>query len=469
MSFLGDLFKAGTGGIEDAVKSAGRGFNDLAQGDFDSFTNESENTFDNLAGIPGTDFSLAQGLYQGANGDMSWNPYDEDISVWDQAAGGSAANDPNNRKWGRTIGTLVGSYFTGGALGSALGSSTGGAAASGALWGAGQAAGSGGDRDQIGKSALYGALGGAGSGWIDGMDAAGAAGIENTAGRNMTNRFISGALTTAAQPGTDRNDIARGATYNSLQGLGSMFSNNDANPYAMEFNDTTSSLQPANKSVAPWATPNTGLSRLGVSTPQMSYAPTSPNFNGYQEGNSFATPPNTAQPSIFDQVSQLLGSRVGNSDFNQLGNYAEGLMGLYSANRQRRQAKDMLGMVGGRRGAYESSLRGKLMAKDAASGRRSNYAGRETQLQGMLAELDSRNAPAMMALDNAQHQGTVGMLQSLLRTGSRAGMFRPSFDSSPMTMPMSLSQLSMPQVASLQNQIDPMDWNRTRRPDQFGG
>jgi hypothetical protein len=472
MSFLSSLVSAAWGGATGAGESVGRQIDDLGHGDFSSANNETENTFNSLSEIPATDFANLRALYDGANGDLSWNPYAEGNSVLDRGAGGKASEDPNNRKWGRLIGTLIGSYFTGGALGSAMGSSTGGAAASGALWGAGQAAGAGGDRDQIGKSALYGTLGGMGSGWIDGADAAGQIGVENAIGRGIINRGLGSGITTAMQPGADSTDIVRsaglGGLYGGIQGAGTMYSNNEANPYAMEFSNNTNTFETPNQSKAPWATPNAGLSSIGVSTPQMSYAPTSPNFTGYQEGNSFATPPNTQQPSLFDRVSEILGGRVGGSNFSQLGGYAEGLAGLYSNYRQRRQASKLMDMVSGRRGAYESTLRDKLMARDAAAGRRSNYSGRETQLQGALAELDSRNAPTMMALDNRIHDGTVGMLQSGLRMGSRAGWFNPRFDSSPMSVPSSLSQLDMPQVNSLQNQIDPMNWERIRRANQFG-
>lgn len=47
---------------------------------------------------------------------------------------------------------------------------------------------------------------------------------------------------------------------------------------------------------------------------------------------------------------------------------------------------------------YAQMLRQQLVRKDAASGRRSQYGGREVELQARLAELNSRNAPTLANL-----------------------------------------------------------------------
>ena len=87
---------------------------------------------------------------------------------------------------------------------------------------------------------------------------------------------------------------------------------------------------------------------------------------------------------------------------------------------QYRRARKLEKEMGARRGAYEGNLRRQLERRDAASGRRSNYAGRETQLQASLAELDSRNMPAMMALNNSQFGGLANMFQSGLRYAGKS-------------------------------------------------
>ena len=442
MGFLSNLINAGLDGTKNAVTAFGRGADDLAHGDWDSFTNESENTFNGLADIPGTDFSILRGLYDGANGDLSWNPYDEGNSVWDQAAGGSASNDPNNRRWGRTIGTLIGSYFTGGALGSAMGSSTGGAAASGALWGAGQAAGYGGDSSDIARGAVRGGISGGAGSYIEGLDAAGNLGVTNPAYRGILNKTVSGAATTAMTPGTDSSDIARGAVYSGVQGLGPMFSgmfsgNSNANPYSVEFNPNNNSSVEFN-----------------------------PNNNSFESTNQ------SGFNNILDQVYGVLG-HVGINRGNT-GQIVEGLAGLYQANRQRKQAKDLMSMIGGRRDAYGAQLRRQLERRDAASGRRSDYGGRETQLQAGLAELDSRNAPGMMQLSNLESLSRLGMLQSGLRLGSKMGWLKSGYTPVGQLSNNFRTPMTMPGINDNTSQLndvhsDPWNWDRPRRLDQFGG
>ena len=465
MGFLSNLIDAGLDGTKNAVTAFGRGADDLAHGDWDSFINESENTFNGLADIPGTPFSALRALYDGANGDLSWNPYSQENSVWDQAAGGAASNDPNNRRWGRTIGTLIGSYFTGGLLGNAMGSSAAGGAASGALWGAGQAAGYGGDSSDVARAAVRGGISGGAGSYIEGLDAAGNLGVTNPTYGSVLNRTLSGGLTTALTPGADSSDIARGAVYNGIQGLGPMFSgSSEANPYAMEFNADNNSFQPANRSTAPWAN-QSSLGAITNTAAPSSPAPWAPSW----QGGGTQTPQNSFS-NVLDQVYNVLGN-VGINRGNS-GQLIEGLAGLYQANRQRKQAKDLMAMIGGRRDAYGAQLRRQLERRDAASGRRSDYAGRETQLQAGLAELDSRNAPGMMQLSNLENLSRLGMLQSGLRLGGKMGWLNSGFNPGAPQMTSDFSPMSLPQIYQGQEQLDtqhdPYNWERSRRLDQFG-
>ena len=106
----------------------------------------------------------------------------------------------------------------------------------------------------------------------------------------------------------------------------------------------------------------------------------------------------------------------------QIGNLVQGLAGLYAGNKQRRTAKDLLNQLSGRRDAYSTQLQRNLARKDAASGRRSDYAGREVALQSALAQLDSANTPAMMQLQNAQLGGLGDMLKSGMSFGKNMGL-----------------------------------------------
>lgn len=111
----------------------------------------------------------------------------------------------------------------------------------------------------------------------------------------------------------------------------------------------------------------------------------------------------------------------------QWGSLAEGLGGLFMGGMQYRKARKLEKEMGNRRGAYETNLRRQLERRDAASGRRSNYSGRETALQASLAELDSRNMPAMASLNNSQMAGLGQMFTSGLRYAGKSGVFGDRF------------------------------------------
>ena len=172
----------------------------------------------------------------------------------------------------------------------------------------------------------------------------------------------------------------------------------------------------------------------------------------------------TAQVNADDQRKQALADTSGfqmpelNSFFSRLipnspqqfGDLAQGLMGMYAGYRQRRDAKKLAGSFGSNRGAYEQQLQKDLMRRDARAGRRSNYEGRATELQAKLAELDSRNAPAQMQLQQQQMGGLLQMLQSGLRYGGKSGAFGDSYNPNVPTAPASTmlpSTWSQPQPA----------------------
>lgn len=170
---------------------------------------------------------------------------------------------------------------------------------------------------------------------------------------------------------------------------------------------------------------------------------------------------------FFSNLRNSLG--LNNVSGKDVGDFAQGLAGLYTGYQQRRQAKDMMSMMGLRRGAYETQLRNNLERRDAAAGRRSDYGGRETQLQASLAELDSRNAPGMNQLMNTKLGGNVSMLQSLLRMGEKQKWFG-SQTSSQTPVNYSLptnADFSMPSAPS----ADPYDLSSLfqQRRGRFGG
>lgn len=109
------------------------------------------------------------------------------------------------------------------------------------------------------------------------------------------------------------------------------------------------------------------------------------------------------------------------------GDVAQGLAGLYSGYRRRKAGKELSEAMGANRGSYETQLRQNLARRDAASGRRSNYGGREVELQAALAQLDSRNAPARMAANEMRYSGLDNILRSGLQMGGNLGWFGPQY------------------------------------------
>lgn len=175
-----------------------------------------------------------------------------------------------------------------------------------------------------------------------------------------------------------------------------------------------------------------------------------PNTGGIGAG-SYGIPggensiPSAPTPGLMDQLSGYLNSgygklaRAGLSLANpNLGAVANGLAGagngdlgkaafdtlssLYlnnRANRVNRQYQDQMnGMIGQLSGLYSNSspyaqqLRQELERKDAAAGRRSQYGGRETQLQAMLAEKQAGLAPMQNLLTSQAMQNSIAQQQA---------------------------------------------------------
>lgn len=77
----------------------------------------------------------------------------------------------------------------------------------------------------------------------------------------------------------------------------------------------------------------------------------------------------------------------------------DGLLGLYGGYRSLQEAngvRSSLADMYGQNSPYAQALRQQLARRDAAAGRRSQYGGREVELQAKLAQLMSQNAPAML-------------------------------------------------------------------------
>lgn len=120
-----------------------------------------------------------------------------------------------------------------------------------------------------------------------------------------------------------------------------------------------------------------------------------------------------------------VGSRVGNFALNNAGDLASMLYGFYNNRRQQRQLQQPMNNMSNQvnqattqlqnmftqNSPYAQQLRAKLNAQAAASGRRSNVAGRETQFQAMLAEKAASTLPQIANMQNSLMQNQLQMQQ----------------------------------------------------------
>jgi hypothetical protein len=138
-------------------------------------------------------------------------------------------------------------------------------------------------------------------------------------------------------------------------------------------------------------------------------------FGGDQLANTFSSglsPQKSIQSSgqsDFSLASLLgnAGSGLGNFALNNAGDLASMLYGFYNNRKQQKalgQQASSLSSLYGQNSPYAQQLRAKLGAQAAQTGRRSNVAGRETQLQAMLADRNAQMSPHLMALNQARGQ-----------------------------------------------------------------
>lgn len=302
------------------------------------------------------------------------------------------------------------------------------------------------------------ALGGLGSFM---PDVAGYAGISNPIAKNAINSGLKGGLSAAIQGGDVGTNALLSGAVGGLNSLGGLFTQGagempDVGTIGGEMNALNGESyagtegQPGTDLWNYWGNPTAPATADGKRTAQSESS---------GEGGG-----------LFDSVSSLLFPTEGKGVFGtnlQIGDLAQGLAGLYGNYRQRRDAKEMLRGISGRRDAYSQNLQRSLQRRDAASGRRSDYGGRDVQLQAALAELDSRNAPAISQLNQQRQQGLAGMLAGALRMGGRAGVL-PIGQPNPMAYSLAQGNVPLgPQVAPDPNMYSLA--NGDPRLRRFGG
>jgi hypothetical protein len=235
------------------------------------------------------------------------------------------------------------------------------------------------------------------------------AGIENP---YLANSF-DGAVKGAAIADLTEGDVKTGGLLGGLPGLGSYLGARYMDNSYLPTSSGQNLINEANQSSM--------LPRRSFSLDSMANMSPIPDYVPQNSPLAFNAPRSSGGFEMPD-LNEFFGKLTPSSP-QGWGNLAEGLGGLLMGGMQYRKSRKLEKEMTGRRGAYETNLRRQLERKDAASGRRSNYGGRETALQASLAELDSRNMPAMFALNDSQMRGLAGMFTSGLRYAGKQGVF----------------------------------------------
>lgn len=139
------------------------------------------------------------------------------------------------------------------------------------------------------------------------------------------------------------------------------------------------------------------------------------------------TQPQRQIQSLGDLFKDFNMQNLGKFAGNNLGTLLPLAYGLYNYNEQKRQLNRMMGGLNSLynpNGAYATQLRGKLEARDAAAGRRSNYEGRETQLMANLADRTASMAPTMFQMQQGKDMLNNRMFMNTLASFDKLGGFK---------------------------------------------
>lgn len=171
---------------------------------------------------------------------------------------------------------------------------------------------------------------------------------------------------------------------------------------------------------------NIGNSPTPMSTPGTNFNPDFSSFMNSPEGGGGGGSGSREQASslmdnpIISSIGGFINSAGGAKNLIDMGG---NLFGIYDSIRRRNEARKMansLSSMFGPNSAYSKQLQQSLSRRDAAAGRRSQYGPRNVELQARLAELNSRNAPAIMQANQAASGGLNDIFRNVLSLGMKA-------------------------------------------------
>lgn len=385
------------------------------------------NLYQTMQNIPGSPEAVTQSVIDGSGSDgLSWNPfYQEGPSVWDRGALGYNLSDQNQeREHGRMVGRAIGDYVTGGYLETLLAPME-------------TKAHGGSDKDALRAGGKAYALAGANS-YLNGLDGAGAMGIENPVYKGAVNGALSSGATSALTGGNSTQigqSMVKGGTSGGLRGY---------QGGGMDYEE-------GGYSRAPWARDNSF-----VDGGSQSFAPYNPSTGGTYFGSNSNPAGSAASENPFssyiDKALGLYKNPDGSWNGKNIDSTVNGLMGLYGGYKRRQAASSLMRGMNQRRNDYGTALQAELMRKDAAAGRRSAYDTRGVELNARLAALDAQQAPALMNAKNSELSGLFNMLSSGYGMARGMGAFNQPYQSGNFQTP-SLGEL--PQIQPQQEQLDP--------------
>ena len=256
-----------------------------------------------------------------------------------------------------------------------------------------------------GNNPLVGGLQGAVSAGVNNGNVAGSLGFENPGVQSVVNKSISGGVNSALGGGNAFQGAVTSAAPNVLGQLFSSFGGPGEMPDVGTLGGTYADASGENSATMGGFTSPTQLDA---------------NYQAVDTGQV----PRSMLPQMKAASAVTTADLAPGVSGNKPPAWAQGLsgvFGIYSAldnmNRNRRLFNNLQGMFGAN-SSYAKQLRQKLERQDAARGRRSDYAGRQTQLDAALAQGQMQVAPALANIGNAQNQGLMSLFNNALKLGT---------------------------------------------------
>lgn len=347
-----------------------------------------------------------------------WNENDFDSPEFGLILSGLAA----------AAGGVAGAGLAAGA-GYGAGTAIGGAAAGAGAGFAGTAA----RTADVGDSLKGAAVGGATGGLVSGINPAGLAGVTDPAYARAINGAANSGLRAGLTGGNIGSSMLTSAGGSGLSlagqyGLGAL-NNMDSDPYANETARFSNYQDPMSGGYS--QVPQQGtFDRLAGGSFEPSYSMAPGNANSAPAGieQYFGSPSGQTDPNkkqiadngnpIVSRFLSGLNSITNGGAPGRMDNMGANLMDLYSRYRSQRQSSGLAGQLSGLFGpnsAYAQQLEKNLSRHDAATGRRTQFAPRQVELQARLAEMAARQAPTLNSIYNQQAGNRMGMGSDLFR------------------------------------------------------